>query len=196
MDSKNNYYDCLKVICNKRKSIRHFEDQEVYPRDIEKIKEIAYTSPYASGRKNWELVVVTDREKIEKIAEVVRIQAVKLKGIIREDFKESFMQYAKSFTKFEGAPVLIIPTFRISPTLSLMLTKSDEQIALWERDNYVKSISCVVMLILLAAESLGLGACYMTGPLIAKNDISKIINVKKGREIGAIIPIGHPKKEK
>jgi hypothetical protein len=31
----------------------------------------------------------------------------------------------------------------------------------------------------------------MTGPLIAENEISQIINLKKGRNIGAVIPIGY-----
>ncbi len=76
-----------------------------------------------------------------------------------------------------------------------MLSKNSGVLRQWERDNFTKSISCVVMLVLLAAESLGLGACYMTGPLIAEKEIGKIINIKKGRNIGAIIPLGYPKSE-
>jgi nitroreductase len=73
---------------------------------------------------------------------------------------------------------------------SEIIKKLKNEISEWERDSYVKSISCVAMMILLVCESLGLGACYMTGPLIAENEISQIIKLKKGRNIGAIIPIG------
>jgi nitroreductase len=68
---------------------------------------------------------------------------------------------------------------------------AQQDILQWERDNYTKSISCVAMMVLLAAESLGLGACYMTGPLIAQNQIMEIAKTKPGREIGALIPIGY-----
>jgi len=47
------------------------------------------------------------------------------------------------------------------------------------------------MLLLLAAQSIGLNACYLTGPIIAQNEILKLINAKQGKEIGAIIPIGY-----
>jgi nitroreductase len=46
------------------------------------------------------------------------------------------------------------------------------------------------MLILLAAESLGLAACYMTGPLLAQTEIAHLLNVKRGRDVAAVIPVG------
>jgi len=207
-------YESLKTLCERRRSVRCFDPRDVSPGDIEKIKAIAYTSPYASGRRNWELMAVTDREKIGEIAGLVRARVEQLKMKVREDLRESFSGYAVNFTAFESAPLLIIPTFRISPGLSVMLSPAarafragggmntgmdmdmdadmDIDIGQWERDNYVKSISCAAMLVLLAAESLGLGGCYMTGPLLAEKEIAKLIHVKKGRSIGAIIPIGRP----
>lgn len=191
-------YGCLETICHRRRSVREFKQKAVSAEYIEKIKKIAYTSPYASGRKNWELVTVTDAGDIRAIAEVVDARAQTVTGEIREDLRESFFLYAKHFTIFQNAPALIIPTFRIAPGLSAMLAGRGDNAALadqwvlWERDNYVKSISCVAMLVLLAAESLGLGACYMTGPLFAEKEIGEVVKIKRGRNIGAIIPIGWP----
>ena len=65
----------------------------------------------------------------------------------------------------------------------------------WEKDNFVKSISCVAMLVLLAAESLGLGSCYMTGPLIAEKQIKEFLGIQENKVIGALLPIGFPKNE-
>jgi nitroreductase len=72
-----------------------------------------------------------------------------------------------------------------------MVQKPTKELMVWERDTAVKSISCVCMLILLAAESLGLGACYMTGPLIAEHIIKNHIKIKPGRSVAAIIPVGY-----
>lgn len=193
MSRKVDLFDSLKNICERRRSVRDFSTKKVSPHDIEKIKEIAYTSPYASSRKNWELIIVTEKDKIEELASLVRIASNELKKKIRDDLRGSFIKYTENFIRFEKAPILVIPTFRITPTMSFMMKDIDSIIAQWERDNYVKSISCVAMLVLLAAESLGLGGCYMTGPLIAEDEIAKAINVKKGRNIGAVIPIGYPK---
>ncbi len=188
-------YENLLSICERRKSVRQFSDKAVAAADVERILKIAYTSPYASGRKNWELIAVNDAEQIKNIAALVKNSVSHLEKKIKEDYKEGFRQYAESFVFFENAPVLIIPAFRTAPALSVMLNKPDGIIDQWERDNYVKSISCAAMLVLLAAESLGLGGCYMTGPLLAEDEIGKLIKTKTGRNIGAIIPIGYVKSE-
>ncbi|MBP5210361.1 MAG: nitroreductase family protein, partial [Bacteroidales bacterium] len=59
-----------------------------------------------------------------------------------------------------------------------------------ERDNLTKSLSCVAMMILLAAESLDLGACYMTGPLVAGKKLNQELEIRDNFILGAIIPIG------
>ena len=185
-------YNILKKICLNRKSLRNFSDKEISADDIKKIFDIAYTSPYASGKNKWEIEVVTDKLLIKQIAELVKAKALELKNEIDEEFKESFFQYSKNFYFFEKAPVILVPTFRPVSVFSMMSKKyENKSVQQWERDNYTKSISCVAMLILLAAESIGIGACYMTGPLIAQNEIVNLISSKKGREIGAFIPIAY-----
>lgn len=188
----NKEFEYLQSICSSRKSTRTFSNEPVSQNDIQKILDIVATSPYASGQKNWEVLTLTDANEIKQIAEIVKNKAVELQSIIRDDFKEHFMHYSKSFSFFENAPVLFILTFRISPVIQGMMGDSiTEELKHWERDNYTKSISCAAMLLLLAAESINLGACYMTGPIMAQKEIMQIINAKPGREIGAIIPIGH-----
>lgn len=192
MDSPDRYEE-LYSICKSRKSTRSFSDQPVPAETIEKILNAAYTSPYASNKKNWEVIVVNDRGLIDKIAETVQSVSEQVKENIREDYKESFSQYAKNFIHFRTAPVLLIPTFRVVNSISFMMGTDSSPLSQWERDNFVKSISCVCMLILLAAESMGLGSCFMTGPLIAEKEIGKLIKIKNEHQIGAIIPIGYKK---
>jgi hypothetical protein len=71
--------------------------------------------------------------------------------------REYLGNYARNFTFFRPAPAVFVPVFRVAPSLSLMLPEPDMEILRWERDTFAKSISCPTMLILLAAESLGLG---------------------------------------
>ncbi len=182
-------YEDFLTLCQKRKSIRQFSSKPIDPVMLEKILAAAKTAPYASGRTNWEIITVTEKEVITALAEAVDryIQNLPVKG----DFRESFITYAQNFSAFKTAPVLIIPAFRISQGISGMFEAATPEQLQWERDALVKSISCVCMLILLAAESLGLGACYMTGPLIAQQELKKRLPIKPGRELGAIIPVGY-----
>lgn len=190
MDSPETYNQ-LYAICQARRARRVFAEQPLSEDQIEKILGVAYTSPYASGRKNWEVQVVTDPSVLAAMAAAVQVKIAEIRGGIRADFAADFAAYATNFLAFAQAPALFIPTFRIAPTLSLMVDSASDEIARWERDNYLKSISCVGMLTLLAAESLGLAACYMTGPLLAEKEIGELIKLKRGRNIGALIPVGH-----
>jgi nitroreductase len=182
-------YQSLFDLCAVRTSRREFQDRPLDPELIEKIKALAHTSPYASGRTNWEVEVVTDRAAIAAMAAAIDKRVAQLHEHTRSDFRDEFATYARNFSAFKAAPAVFVPTFRIAPSLSLM--NPAPEIRQWERDNYVKSIACVAMLILLAAESLGLAACYMTGGLIAEEALGPLVGIKRGRSIGALIPIGY-----
>lgn len=190
-----NRYDCLYSICRARRSTRNFLDRPVPEQTIQKILDIAYTAPYTSNKKNWEVLVITDRVVIKKIADAVQHASIQLNKKVRDDLKEGFSLYARHFTHFRSAPVLLIPVFRAGKSFAYMMGENSFPASQWERDNYIKSIACVCMLILLAAESLGLGSCFMTGPLIAEAEISRLIKIKKGRQIGAVIPVGYYRAE-
>ena len=187
-------YDALLKICEARKSTRVFDSAPVHGDMIEKIRKIALTSPYASGRKNWEVKVITDRDLLRSMARVVEEKTRAIQERIRPDMQEHFASYARNFSFFASAPALFVTTFRAAPSLSLMLPEPGPDIIQWERDASVKSISCVAMLILLAAESLGLGGCYVTGALIAEEELARLLDIPKGRNIGALIPVGFPAK--
>ncbi len=185
-------YETLKDICSRRKSVRKYSAEKVLDEDIAKILEIANSTPYASGQGKWEVLVIKDPETLKQMADCVKQKVDELLVDIREDFKEHFLNYSKGFTFFDKANVVLVFTFRISPVVtSLFGINASEEIKKFERDNFTKSISCAAMLACLAAESLGLGACYMTGPILAQDLILPIIKAKPGQEIGAVIPIGY-----
>jgi len=182
-------YESLLELCKARHSCRAFSSSPVAREDIDKVLNLAAASPYASGTKSWEIMVVSDLEKIKAMALAVRKRCAELGERSRDDFRKEFLDYSRFFTSFETAPVLLIPAFRDRRSLSLELP--GQGLESFERENSVKSISCVSMLVLLAAESLGLGACYMTGPLLAAEELGKLAGLRPGREPGALIPLGY-----
>jgi len=188
-------FAALKILCQHRHSVRCFSNKPLTDDQITAIREIAQTAPYASGKKNWELLAITDRALISDLADIVDDANRLLAERVREDFSEMFLEYARNFAAFRSAPALFVPVFKVQHSLSLMLDAENREITRWERDNYVKSIAGVTMLIQLAVESLGLGACCMTGPILAETEITRRIGAKPGFEIGAVIPVGYAKGE-
>jgi nitroreductase len=185
-------YEMFYNLCESRRSCRSFNPDPIPEELIEKILKVAATSPFASGRKNWRIEVIRDRQLINSLAVLVRSRAEAMAAEMDDEMAVLFKRYLLNFTQFEEAPVLLIPVFRISPIMqSILRDRITPNLQSWERDNAVKSISCVSMLILMAAHSLNLGSCYMTGPLIASEELSAILNLAWGQEIGAIIPVGY-----
>ena len=188
-----NLYDALKTIADRRKSVREFSDDPVSDDDIRKILNIAETSPYASERGNWGVETIRDGAVIRAAADAVDRKCADIQSRMKCDYGDRFAEYARNFSFFRNAPVLLATYFRISPSVSIMMNSPDESVLTWERDNLIKSVSCVNMLILLAVESLSLGACCVTGALVAEKELCDILRIKNGRNIGALIPIGHLK---
>jgi len=184
-------YEAFRELSMTRHSVREFENTKIPQDMIDNILELAATAPYASGKKNWDIKVIDDTTTIQAIANSIEAYTTALAPTIREDFREGFIQYSQSFIAFKDAPLILIPTFKINYSLSLMV--EDEAIREWERDNYVKSIAALSMLVHQGAHALGLGSCYMTGGVIAQEQIKKIIKIKPRHEIAAIIPIGFKK---
>lgn len=182
-------YDNLLKLCETRHSCRSFAQRPVAREEVEKVVKAGLLAPFASGSKSWEIVVVDKPAVIKEMAAAVRRRSEELAAKMDADDKIVFLTYSRFFTAFETAPVVLVPAFKDRRGIALMLP--DEKLEAFERENSVKSISCACMLALLAAESLGLGACYMTGPLLAANEIAKLAGLKPGREPGALIPLGH-----
>lgn len=190
-----NSYETFHALCQSRRSHRKFSSKPVPDEMISKILETAATSPFASGRKNWKIMVIRDRDVCRDMVETIRQQTERMATDMEPEMALMFKRYVSNFTQFADVSALLLPIFRVAPVMrSLLRDRLTPSLQSWERDNSVKSISCVTMLILLAAESLGLGACYMTGPLIAGEELAQIIGLPVGQEIGAIIPIGYPLK--
>lgn len=191
-----NLYNSLLALAERRSSCRHFASDPVSEETIGQILAIASTAPFASGRSNWKIAVVREPETIAALAAHVRERAGSLADGMDENVAPFFRRYSQSFTFFEEAPVLFVPYCRETSTMKSLLRENvTEQIAAWEHDNLSKSLSCVAMMILLAAESLGLGACYMTGPLMAGESLNAMLGIRDNCQLGAIIPVGYRKEQ-
>ena len=185
-------YADLLSLAERRRSCRRFDEEKpVSDEEIERILAVAARAPFASGRSSWKVAAVRDREAIAALAAQVRSDAEALAARMEGDAVPFWRRYAESFTFFEAAPVLLVPYCRETSTMkSILRGQATDEVLAWEHDNLTKSLSCVAMMILLAAESLGLGACYMTGPLLAGKSLNGILGLRDNIILGAIIPVG------
>jgi len=183
-----------------RRSVRRFLPEAPPRALIEELLEAAITAPSASNKQPWRFFVVGDRALIDRMAAAVREAVDRIARHIPADSEASFRAYGDYFTRFELAPVVIVPIFRGPPILSNLvdaeLSADDRaQIGRMERDSGLIGVSLAVQNLLLMAHARGLGASGMTGPLVAEGRLKALLEVPESWGIVALIPVGFPAEE-
>jgi nitroreductase len=139
--------------------------------------------------------VVKSREKIAAMGEVVRRAAGRLAEGARAEVAEEAAAYVANFHHFEGAPVVVAPIYRSGFDLRRALEGEDEQSKSEVAVDALSSVAAAIMSLLLAAQALGVGGCWMTGPLIARRELGELLEVTRGWELAALVPLGRPAEE-
>lgn len=173
----------------KRRSIREYKKTPVKKELIEQIIQAGKYAPSAKNRQPWRFIVITNKEMIDEIANVIKkeIRKILKKRFIMKYFHPSLkndrtMKFLAAITLskedilFFDAPVLI---FIVTEKKRL----NDE------------SCSCCAQNMMLAAHSLGLGSCWIGFAQfleLNKNYLRKI-GVPENHHISAALVFGHPK---
>jgi nitroreductase len=167
----------------KRRAVRLYRPDPVSRENILTVLDAANQAPSALNRQQWEFLIVTGK----KIIEMGESYRSTLDEYLSHwdtspmtDFitRDEFIRFAGTYG---GAPIVIV-----------VLTPTDE-IANFRKAN-LESASAALENLLLAATALGLGTCWMTGPLRDEKTLRRILSVPDDREIVAITPLGYPEK--
>ncbi len=67
-------------VVGKRKSAREYSDKSISKEDIEKIIDSARLAATARNEQPWQFVIIRDKEKIQKLGEIVSPNGAFLKG--------------------------------------------------------------------------------------------------------------------
>jgi len=186
-------YKELIELLNTRRSVRKFLPDPVPVEDIEKMIAAAGAAPSGNNKQNWRFIAVT--------SEKVRNQMIEeIKGTIEEfasriesaRAKDEFKAYTKYYTFFTQAPLVICAVK--TPYDSLTSRIMDRYNLPHERRSSAdtQGPAAAIQNLLLAAHSLGYGACWMTGPMIARFELEKVLGIEPPDQLIAIIPAGKP----
>jgi nitroreductase len=180
--------------------VRRFRKEAPPDEAIERLLEAAVTAPSASNKQPWRFFVVTDRAKIDAMAAAVRAAVERIAAHVPPESEAAFRAYGDYFTRFEAAPVVIVPIHRGHTVLSHLVDgaldpEARAEIEAMERDSGLTGASLALMNLLLAAHAAGLGASAMTGPLVAATRLREILDIPSSWGIVALVPVGYPDEE-
>ena len=184
-------------LMKKRRSVRVFKPDVPVDDVLEKLIEAAVTAPSAGNKQPWRFLIIKDRDIIMEAYRIVKKECSNTETNIRREFVSDFKNYSDNFSKFENAPFLIVPIYRVHKGFSdaLFLAGSEKEKSLYQDLEYhsiLLSVGMSIQNILLMGEELNIGTCCMTGPLVGKVSLGKLLKIPEEWHIAAFIAVGYP----
>jgi len=188
----------IKVV-GQRTSVRSFTDEPVPVEKLMEMVRIAGMAPCIGGKENWSFIAITNKELIVKMADVVKAKYNETLPNNDDRVAGNERSAVETFsTVFEKAPAVIaVLTEPYVAVIDKALSATDfSHSDMNKLRNYpdMQTIGASIENLLLAVVDLGYGACWQTGPMVAKEELSKLIGVKEPYSLIAFVAIGKPDK--
>jgi nitroreductase len=195
----------LEELIKTRRSIRKWQERAVPDALLEKALELATWAPNGGNHQSWHFYVVKSRPVIHRIADAVEAKTELMAGWPEAELhRQAVEKWQKNSGFFRFAPVLIVVTVGRYQSITDILVKARKESDVVAREIFanrqfcstrVQTAAAAITNMLLAFHQLGLGACWMTGPAQAKQEIEKILGVPTDYEFVALIPVGFTEEE-
>jgi len=185
-------YDDLATLLRARHSCRAFSPRALDARTLDALRAAFALAPQAGGGRDLACSFVTERAAIEDLAACGARAFAGLCATLPSTFiREEMTRYGENFFWWRDAPALAFVTCR-KPPVFLAQAMPDKAAALWGGE---LSAGMAAFALLLAAESLGLGACCLTGPLAVWREMETRLGVGGRDELVLMMALGHRRDE-
>lgn len=177
-------------LLRQRHSCRSFSPRPPEARTLDALREAFVLAPQAGGGRSLDCRFVTERATIRALAdagaEAFSVFCAKLPSAFA---REEMLRYGENFFWFGEAPALACITARKPPAF-LDAAAGDKAALLWGGE---LSGAMAGFALLLAAESLGLGACCLTGPLSVWREMESRLAIPERSSLVLMIAFGYKK---
>ena len=190
----------LENLIKSRRSIRSWQDKEINQDLLLQAIELATWAPNGGNQQNWRFYLILNRDTIKAIADAVQSNANQISSWPEVDkyMDTNRMRERAGFFRKAPAAIAVAASQYQSPIDRFLATReeTDNQartIRQWRNiaDSRIQSVAAAIAYLLLILHQMGLGAVWMTGPMQAKEEIEKILQVPSGIDVVAFIPVGY-----
>jgi F420 biosynthesis protein FbiB-like protein len=182
-----------------RRSLRAFTPEPVPRETLVRLLEAAITAPSSTNRQPWRFAVVTAPGLRGRLVEAVRARTAALTALLQKSHHaEDFGTYGDFFFEpLQTAAAIVVPQYREHPDLiANLLASAGEDPSRFHTAASMQaelcSASAAVMALLLQAHAEGLGACWMAGPMVARDEIHALLGIAEPWRMVGAIALGHP----
>lgn len=186
----------LKQAIEKRVSIRTFTDEQVPVKDLKELVRRAGLAPSVNNFQPWKFYTIINKEIMHKLATKVSEKIKQLpenRSIASKNVKSQVEWFA---TFFENAPAVIAMAMEdYESVLEKGVHLSHEEINKLRNFPDMQSAGAAIQNILLSAVDLGYGACWLSAPMMAKEDLETILNIENPYHLIAFVAVGKASKK-
>ena len=151
-------------IIRKRQSVRKYQDKPVEEEKLQQILEAARLAPSSTNSQPWHFISVKDKELKSKLMNAVPLGVAAMNKFINE------------------APIVIVGC--VTPTFFQKVS------SVFGRENHFIDVSIAMEHMVLVAEDIGLGTCWVGW--FDEGKVKKLLNVPRGAKVVAMLALGYP----
>jgi nitroreductase len=194
----------LTKLIKSRRSIRLFQDKPVPEGLLMQAIETATWAPNGANAQNWRFFIILDKKVINSISDV--IQAGMETILSWPEMANAGPAGSRPGNPQPGNPLgtapalIVVATVRsLNPMVDAMVKRATTDLKAKEMleglraaASGVQSTSAAVAYLMLVLHQMGLGSLWMAGPMQAKADIEKILEIPAGMDVVTLVPVGYP----
>ena len=187
----------LKEAIETRASVRQFVNEPVRKEDLLEIARLAGLAPSPNNAQPWRFVVVTSRSTLECMRDAVKRGIEKaLPAATTEEGAKARTQVEWFSTFFVDAPAVVAvavePYAAVVDKLLVGGGVGHEEMNKLRMYPDIQCIGACIENMLLAAADMGYAGCWLSGPMIARNDLENCLEIESPCRLAAMVAIGKP----
>jgi nitroreductase len=184
----------LRNAIEQRQSIRSFTKEPVALSDIREMVRRAGLAPSVDNSQLWHFIAITNHALLNRMALAVSKGIDSLAEPGEMDIHQSVLSRVEWFsTFFNDAPAVISLAMQHHEGILEKESGLNQDVVNKMRVfPEIQSAGAAIQNILLTAVELGYGACWLSAPLIAGEELSKLMKLDPAWKLIAMVAIGKP----
>lgn len=183
------------ALAAKRRTVRQFTADPVARGDVEKIIQAGLMAPSPNNSQPWRIAVITDRKLLERMKDAVEKKLAGMFPNVSAEAKARLDKVRTFSTMFVDAPVVLAvmakPYKAMIDKVLEETTVTHEEMNVLRMHPDIQSVGALVENMLLAATEIGLGGCWVSGALVASEEIDEMLKDKEYK-VQTLVAIGKP----
>ncbi|MBI5548566.1 MAG: nitroreductase family protein [Deltaproteobacteria bacterium] len=189
----------LLELIRSRATVRAFEDRPVSRDLLVRLLEAAIRAPSPTNRQPWKFSMVTARDVRTQLVEATHSAIADIRETIAKGpHPDHLADYWGYFVRpMQSATAFVVVSYRQFPdTLAHLVRDAGADPAAFVTCDHwngeISAASAAIMQLLLQAHAEGLGACWMSGPLLARARICELLRIRPPWRMLGGIALGWP----